>query len=145
MTPPLSHVACVDDDRDILEIVRLTLETVGEMKVSCFGDAKKALFELESLKPDVILTDSRMPGMTGQEFFRELRRKMVLRETPVIFMTARVQPEEIEEYLRLGATGVIMKPFNPMSLANEIQVFYEKTINKKRGDDNNAKRGHSSR
>ena len=74
--------------------------------------------------PDVILLDVMMPGMDGPTTFTELRNIPGLQHVPIIFMTAKVQKHEIEDYKRLsGAAGVITKPFDPMTLLKEIQAI----------------------
>jgi CheY-like chemotaxis protein len=62
-----------------------------------------------------------MPGMDGPTTLRNLRTIPGLYETPVVFLTAKVQPNEVKGYIELGAVDVIPKPFDPMTLAEKIQ------------------------
>jgi CheY-like chemotaxis protein len=62
-----------------------------------------------------------MPGMDGPQTLKALQQRPEGLNIPVIFMTARLQPSEIEEYRLLGAIGVIPKPFDPMTLADDIR------------------------
>ncbi|MDD3287740.1 MAG: response regulator [Alphaproteobacteria bacterium] len=129
MTRSLNHVVCIDDEKDILEIVRLCLETFGKLKVTTFTSGAQALLEIEKLKPDIILIDWLMPEMSGSEVFNALIQKEVFRETPIVFMTARVQPSEVDEYLKLGVAGVIPKPFDPMQIADLVKEIWEQCNN----------------
>lgn len=66
-----------------------------------------------------------MPGMDGLTTFQRLREISQTANTPVIFMTAKVQPDEVAQYKKLGAIAVIAKPFDPMNLATEIKESWE--------------------
>lgn len=109
----------VDDDENIRFVAELSLE--GEWQISSASSGRQALELAVDYKPDVILLDMMMPGMTGAEVFAKLRQIDVTKGIPVIFMTAKVQKEEVAQYMALGATGVILKPFDPMSLSEEIE------------------------
>jgi CheY-like chemotaxis protein len=67
-----------------------------------------------------------MPGLDGQGAFAVFQQMPATAKTPVIFMTARVQPREILEYRRLGSLGVIPKPFDPNTLAQTIQGMWDR-------------------
>jgi len=69
-------------------------------------------------KPDLILLDMMMPGMDGPTTYSQLKKQGS--SVPVIFMTAKVQTHEVEDHLKLGAAGVIAKPFDPMTLHKDI-------------------------
>jgi len=64
-----------------------------------------------------------MPGMDGIQTYQALRRLPECAATPVVFMTAKVQAGEVQYYLDLGAAGVIPKPFDPMTLADDVQAI----------------------
>ena len=120
MTQTLSKILYVEDDDDIRTIAQLALETVGGFVLkSCAGGAQ-ALREGPDFAPDLILLDVMMPGMDGPSTLAALREHAALAEVPVIFMTAKVQRQEIEHYLKLGVCGVISKPFDPIQLPQEI-------------------------
>ncbi len=74
--------------------------------------------------PDLILLDVMMPGMDGVETFQKLRQISNLKNTPVIFMTAKAQPAEIDHYKSLGCAGVIAKPFDPITLPDEVRTIW---------------------
>ena len=71
---------------------------------------------------DVFVLDMMMPGMTGRQTLEKLRENPDFANVPAIFMTARAQPNELEELRGIGATEVISKPFDPMSLADQIKA-----------------------
>jgi two-component system, OmpR family, response regulator len=71
--------------------------------------------------PYLILLDVMMPGMDGPATLTQLRNNPQTSEIPVLFMTARAQASEVEQFISLGAQGVISKPFDPMTLASQVQ------------------------
>ncbi|SDX26254.1 response regulator [Litoreibacter albidus] len=113
----------VDDDDDIREITLLALEAVGGMTVVQASSGAAALVSVENLQPDVLLLDVMMPEMSGVELLSQLRNIPKLQETPCIFMTARVQANEISGLKEHGAVDVIEKPFDPMTLADRIRAI----------------------
>lgn len=125
MTPPLKHILCVDDERDILAVAQMCLETVGCYRVTCCNCGADALQSVSDIRPDLILLDVMMPHMNGPDTFTALQALPQAMGIPVVLMTARVQPSEIKAYLKLGAAAVIAKPFNAMTLASEIQAIWE--------------------
>jgi CheY-like chemotaxis protein len=123
--PALRSILCVDDERDILEVAKMCLELVGGFEVTCCESGQAALEILARQTPDLILLDVMMPQMNGPETLTELRKLPHLKTVPVAFMTARVQAVEVKSYLKLGATGVIPKPFDPMQLSGEVRKIWE--------------------
>jgi DNA-binding response OmpR family regulator len=113
----------VDDDDDIREITLLALETVGEMHVVQAPSGAEALIKVQTFRPDVLLLDVMMPEMSGEELLVQLRANPDLDNTPCIFMTARVQANEISGLIEQGAIDVIQKPFDPMTLADQIKAI----------------------
>lgn len=126
MTHPLKHVLCIDDEKDILEVAQMCLETVAGFTVTTLDSGKKAVAEAASIKPDFILLDVMMPEMDGPTTLKALRQIQALDQVPIVFMTARVQPAEVEQYLEMGASGVIPKPFDPMTLSEQVTAIHEK-------------------
>ncbi len=120
MAPPLDRILCVEDDPDIQAVIRLALERVGGFTVRLCSSGPEALDAVAGFGPDLILLDVMMPGMDGPATLSALRQLPLAARLPVIFMTAKVQPDEVAHYHRLGAVGVIAKPFDPMTLAKEI-------------------------
>jgi two-component system, OmpR family, response regulator len=114
----------VDDEDDIREVAAYALEIDPGIRLTSAASGPEAIAELEAgLRPDVILLDVMMPGMDGPGTLERLRTIEGLSLTPVIFMTARVQAEERERYLKLGAIGVVQKPFDPLTLAQDVRAL----------------------
>lgn len=118
-------VLSVEDDKDIRILIEFALEDECFELTSC-DSGQEALTKLVELTPDVILLDVMMPGIDGPATLKKIRELPNLITTPVIFMTAKIQTNEIEEYKALGAVGVINKPFDPMALANDIHNLLDR-------------------
>ena len=123
-TPPLRRILFVEDDPDIQIVATLALESVGGLSVLVCGSGAEALSRFSEFAPDLVLLDVMMPGMDGLTMLETLRRLPDAAETPVVFMTARVQSHEIAHYRELGAADVIAKPFDPMTLADTVQSIW---------------------
>ena len=113
-------VLYVDDDMDICSVVQATLRLVPGLTVLTADSGERAIDLAYESRPDLILMDVMMPGLDGPSTFRRLRDSALLMEIPVIFMTAKVLPAEIAQLLKLGAIGVIVKPFDPLRLYGEL-------------------------
>lgn len=116
----LNKILHVEDDPDILEISLLVLEGIGGFTVKQCSSGKESLAVAPEFSPDLILLDVMMPGMNGPETLEALRQLPETENTPIIFMTAKVQPEEVEKYLSQGAVAVITKPFDSITLSDQI-------------------------
>jgi CheY-like chemotaxis protein len=116
-------VLLVDDDDDIRSIGELALVEVGGMSVVLASSGAMALEVAERELPDVVLLDVMMPGMDGLTTFRRLREQPATATIPIVFVTAKVQRHEVQRYLELGAIGVIGKPFDPMTLPDELRAI----------------------
>jgi len=123
----LKTILYAEDDPDIRAIAELALGTVGGFQLVPCNGGQEALEALETTRPDLILLDVMMPGMDGPETFRAIRRLENRADIPVVFMTAKVQPDEVKDYLDMGALGVIAKPFDPMTLADQVRALWEQT------------------
>jgi CheY-like chemotaxis protein len=111
----------VDDEADIREVVELSLGLDPAFSVRSCASGADAIAEAAKWCPDMILCDVMMPGMDGPATLARLRESPQTVNTPVVFMTARVQAHEIEHFKSLGAVGVIAKPFDPMTLAESVR------------------------
>lgn len=125
MTAALQKILCIDDEEDILEVLKLALEAVGGFEVHTCNISTQAAKQAETLKPDLIMLDVMMPEMDGPTTLKQLQANDNINKIPVLFMTARVQQSEIDEYLALGVAGVIAKPFDPMTLSGQITKLWE--------------------
>jgi two-component system OmpR family response regulator len=122
-TRTVQNVLLVDDEPDIRTIGKLGLERVGKLTVTLATSGPDAIAKATASVPDVILLDVMMPELDGPSTLAQLRAIPALAAVPVIFLTAKVQPKERGRYLELGAAGVIAKPFDPMTLADEVRAI----------------------
>lgn len=121
----LEKILYVEDDQDINTIVSIALSTLGGFEVlSCVND-HEAIDQGSSFHPQLLLLDVMMPGMDEPGTLAKLREIKHLMDTPVVFITARVQERDVAYYRSLGAIGVIPKPFNPNTLADEIRAIWD--------------------
>lgn len=118
---PRGRLLIVDDEDDIRLIARMSLERIGGWEVVDVGSAEDAVEAARSGPLDVILLDVMMPGVDGPAAL-ELLRPVIGSETPVIFLTAKTQAHDRERLAALGTAGVIAKPFDPMTLADEVSA-----------------------
>lgn len=125
MPPPLKRIAYVEDEPDIRAVAELALSAVGGFELDVSADGDEALERIPAFAPDMVLLDVMMPGRSGPEVFRRLRALPGLAATPVVFMTAKAQTHEVEEYRALGAAGVIPKPFDPMTLPERVREIWD--------------------
>jgi CheY-like chemotaxis protein len=107
----------VDDEPDIREVVDLALSLDPALSVRSCDSGREAVAAALAWPPDLMLIDVMMPGMDGPTTLASLRQTPQTANIPVVFMTARAQSHELERFKSLGATGVIAKPFDPMTLA----------------------------
>lgn len=121
----LQRICYIEDDPDIQAVAKVALEMVGGFTVKLYSSGEEAVREVAAFAPQMILLDVMMPGMDGPTTLKHLRAQAALADVPVAFMTAKVQAQEIEQYLSLGACGVIHKPFDPMTLAQQVQAAWQ--------------------
>jgi two-component system, OmpR family, response regulator len=121
----LQRILYVEDDRDIQEIARLALENVAGFSVHICSSGEAAVREAAAFAPDLVLLDVMMPGMDGPSTLAALRTQPPLADTPVVFMTAKVQPSEVSQFRSLGALDVIAKPFDPMNLGTQLRAIWD--------------------
>lgn len=120
----ISKVMVVDDDPSIRRIAEISLTKVGQWNVLMLTSGIDALNNVSDFAPDVVVMDYMMPGMDGATLYKEMRK---LTDTPIIFMTAKVHKHEVDAYFRIGADGVISKPFDPMKLPEQIKSICDKS------------------
>ncbi|MBE0510486.1 MAG: response regulator [Chromatiales bacterium] len=121
----LQRILYVEDESDIQAVAKLALEMVGGFEVKICSSGEEALAVAEAFAPQLLLLDVMMPGIDGPGTLAALRDIPSLAEVPAVFMTAKVQTNEVAYYKSLGALGVIAKPFDPMGLADEVRRIWE--------------------
>ena len=125
MSKSLARILYVEDEPDIRAIAQMALEAVGGFTVIACASGSEALANAPGANADLLLLDVMMPGMDGPSTLKALRELPGTAQTPVIFMTAKVQAAEVAQYRELGAIDVIHKPFDPMELAAQINRIWE--------------------
>ena len=115
-----------EDEEDIREVAKIALEDVGGFIVEYCGNGREVLAAIDGFQPDLLLLDVMMPEMDGPTTLKVLREKTSFKLTPTIFMTAKIQPNEILQYKEMGVVDVIFKPFDPMMLAQNISAILDK-------------------
>jgi two-component system phosphate regulon response regulator PhoB len=114
-----ARVLLCDDDRDIREVVGAMLEAVG-LSVETATSAEEALERVRVLPYDLLVLDWNLPGMTGIELCRLLRREPKLVSLPVLFLTAHASSKDIVEAFASGADDYVVKPFRAPELGARI-------------------------
>lgn len=122
----LKRILYVEDQPDIRTVTKVALEKVGGFELQICSGGEEALEVAVSFAPELFLLDVMMPGMDGPSTLQALHKLPGLADIPVIFMTAKVQPNEVAEYKAMGALEVIFKPFDPMTLSNEIRDVWQR-------------------
>ena len=126
MPRELKRILYVEDEASIRTIAVTVLEALGGFAVITCASGKQALEAAPGANADLILLDVMMPEMDGPATLEALRQIPQTAQTPVIFMTAKVQAGEIAHYKSLGAADVIAKPFDPMTLSAQIGDIWQK-------------------
>ncbi len=121
---PLNRVMLVEDDTDIRTVASMALEMVGGMQVRACASGEEALAAVAEFAPQLIVLDVMMPGMNGPEVLAQLRARADTAAVPVLFLTAKAQPDEIARLRDLGAIDVLAKPFDPMTLADTVRAAW---------------------
>jgi two-component system, OmpR family, response regulator len=125
--PPLPSILYVDDDLDLREVVQATLNLISGLDVHTADSGERAIDLAYELRPDLIVMDIMMPGLDGPSTLGRIRQSPLIRDIPVVFLTAKALPAEVAGFLRLGAIGVIAKPFDPLNLGNELIALWKGT------------------
>jgi CheY-like chemotaxis protein len=113
-------ILIIDDEDDIREVAQLTLEAVGGFEVFTAESGSEGIIKAEIEQPDAILLDVMMPEMDGITTFKNLQANPLTSNIPVILLTAKVQASDQRRFAELGITGMVPKPFDPMTLTNQV-------------------------
>jgi CheY-like chemotaxis protein len=126
-SPTLSRVLYVDDDPTLTLLTRMSLERVGGFTVQTCTSGAEAVTQAPQFMPDLILLDVMMPDMDGPATLKALRQNAALADIPIVFLTAKVQPDEVERYRGLGAVATIAKPFDPVALPGIMRDIWQRS------------------
>lgn len=114
------RILIIDDEDDIRQVAALSLETVAGWNVLLANSGKKGIECASAEQPDAILLDVMMPEMDGPTTFLKLKEDQKTARIPVLLLTAKVQGADQRKLAGLGVAAILVKPFDPLSLAGEI-------------------------
>lgn len=121
----MARILIAEDEPDIRELVAFTLRFAGH-EVITTSNGEEALHKATEIIPDLILMDVRMPKMTGYDACRAMKADPVLRDIPVVFLSAKGQDSEIQTGLDAGAEEYLLKPFAPDQLTERVRSILGK-------------------
>ena len=121
----LKRVMHIEDDESIRMITSVTLESVGQLEVLSCESGYLGLEKFAEYQPQVVLLDVMMPELDGPGTLEKLKSEQDLDNVMVIFMTAKVQQEELDHFKSIGGYDVIEKPFDPMTLSDKLQECWQ--------------------
>ncbi len=119
-------ILTVDDDPDILDVLALTLSE--NYDVISAANAKEGLEMVRLKNPDLIITDYNMPGMSGPEMVKILRKDILFRHIPIIMLTGKGEVKDMVAGIESGADDYLVKPFEPDTLLARIKMILRRTI-----------------
>lgn len=122
----LRKVLVAEDDLDIQKVIRMSLKLGGVAEVVLTGDGQQCLAMVKSVQPDLILLDVSMPHLDGYQTCCMLKANPETKSIPVIFLTASVQKQDVENGMKSGAQGYLSKPFDPLTLHERILAILAK-------------------
>ena len=122
---PLRRVMCIEDDPDIRMVLDFSLRQLGAYELCLCASGEEALEAAAGFAPELVLMDVMMPGLTGPETLQALRERGCVEGVPVVFLTAKAMQGELEALMGHGASGIIVKPFDPVSLPEDIRIYWQ--------------------
>jgi len=123
----LSRVLIVEDDPDIQMLAGMSLKDLGGLEIRTANDGQQALELLDEWRPDLVLMDVMMPNLTGPETLEKLKANDTTSQIPVVLMTAKSERDQVVLYRAMGAAAVIVKPFEPLTLADHLRAIFDET------------------
>ncbi len=123
----LKRILCVDDDPDIRFLLKLALGKLGGLQVTLAASGEEALALLPQCEPDLLLLDLMLPKMSGLDILQQARLLPGFEQLQGLIITARVTAPNPEAWQQPGVLGVLAKPFDPMTLADEVKTQFLNT------------------
>ena len=120
-------VLVADDYAMTREMIRSILKQLGFLNVTSVEDGKKALERLAAEKFDLIICDWNMPGMSGIELLRAVKKDPRFKEIPFLMLTAEAYRENVVEAVKAGVSDYISKPFTAQTLSEKIASVMKKS------------------
>ena len=116
----MRRILIIDDEDDIREVAALSLEATAGWEVLTACSGADGIATALAAHPDAILMDVMMPGMDGPTALRYMQQERALDGIPVLFLTAKVQSVDQRRFSNLGVAAVLLKPFDPLTLAQQV-------------------------
>ena len=121
----MARILIAEDEPDIRELVAFTLRFAGH-EVVATANGEEAVQQAGQMIPDIILMDVRMPRMTGYDACRIMKADPILKDIPVVFLSAKGQDSEIQTGMAVGAEDYLLKPFAPDQLTERVKTILAK-------------------
>ena len=121
----MARILAIDDDKGILNLLRLVLEDKGHHEVTVCSDAADGLDQALSSPPDLTIVDVMMPRINGYEIVRKLRENPQTANIPILILTARRQMVDRQAALDAGADDYMAKPMSPQALLDKVEELLE--------------------
>ncbi len=122
----MKRILIIEDDRDIVELVRYNLEQEG-FSVAAVGEGASGLAQIRKSPPNLLLLDLMLPKLSGLEICKAVRREPSLNRLPILMLTARGEESDRVVGLELGADDYVTKPFSPRELVARIKALLRRT------------------
>jgi CheY-like chemotaxis protein len=122
----MAKILVAEDERDIRDLIAFTLQFAGYTVVTA-NNGEEGLALARQEVPDLILSDVRMPKMTGYEMCRQIKAEPRTAHVPVVFLSAKGQDQEVQSGLAAGATEYLLKPFAPDQLLAKVAEILAKS------------------
>lgn len=125
----MTKIVIAEDERDIRDLITFTLTFAG-YQVIATANGEELVEKVLQEEPDLILTDVRMPRLTGYEACKRIKSEEKVKNIPLVFLSAKGQEAEVQTGIEAGADEYILKPFSPDQLTERVKTILEKYGNK---------------
>ncbi|MCU1323564.1 MAG: response regulator receiver protein [Acidobacteriaceae bacterium] len=120
MTTLMRKILIIDDEDDIREVAALSLEAIAGWEILTASSGAQGILIAAAQQPDAILMDVMMPEVDGPTTFGLMKQNPEVAGIPVLLLTAKVQGVDQRRFANLGVSAVLFKPFDPLTLAQQI-------------------------
>jgi two-component system phosphate regulon response regulator PhoB len=119
------NLLVVEDDELVANLVRMIFERHGHKvtQIADGGEARRTISEQDP--PDIVLLDYMLPGMSGLDLIKEIRKSKAWKDVPVIFLSGRASGADVEDAMKAGATDYVTKPFGIHDLTDRVNKLVE--------------------
>jgi CheY-like chemotaxis protein len=122
----IDRILVIDDEEVIQMVIQECLQAFTQWEIVIANSGREGIEIARSHSPDAILLDMSMPGMDGIETYHRLQQDPDSQRIPVILLTAKVQPDDLAQFATLPLAGILTKPFDPMTLATQINEILDR-------------------